>query len=80
MGAGALTRLAFESPGRFERLVFYLPARTQAHLAAMADAINDLPRLTELVGAELPVAVRQGPEARRYVTEPCGQIGPGCVR
>ena len=79
MGAGALGRLLADTPDRFERVVFYLPApldgvrsaaavaRTERLLAAVAS--GDPAMLTEAVAAELPNSVRDTPAGRGYLRQ-----------
>lgn len=77
MGAGALSRLVAESPDRFRRLVFYLPAvldvpraaSARARLDALASAIaaGSPARVAEVVAAEVPEALRATPAARNFV-------------
>lgn len=73
MGAGALTALLAETPDRFGRVVFFLPAvldrprSDRDRVTAMADAIDagDTAALVALLHAELPdgVAGRPGVDA-----------------
>lgn len=77
LGAGALTALLAETPDRFARLVFFLPAvldqprrdATRISLAAMADAIDagDTAALLALLHAELPVGVAGRPGVDAWV-------------
>lgn len=78
MGAGALTRLLADTPDRFERAVFFLPAVLDAvrddvgreQLAAMAAAVTaaDLDELVRLLHAELPDTVQGLPGVAAWVT------------
>lgn len=75
LGAAVLCHLVAAHPGRFERLVFFLPAvldeprpaATQARLAALLS--RDPARLTEAVSAEIPAPARGTPAARAYLTQ-----------
>jgi pimeloyl-ACP methyl ester carboxylesterase len=79
LGAGALCRLLAQTPDRFERLVFFLPAvldevrpapaasRTQALLEAVE--ADDAPTAATLLSSEIPASLRDRPAAWRYVRE-----------
>lgn len=79
LGAGALTRLVADSPSRFERLVFFLPAvldrprpaDAQGRFAALADALEagDDERLSDVVGLEVPPGFAGSAAARTYVRQ-----------
>ncbi|WP_205752691.1 alpha/beta fold hydrolase [Cryptosporangium phraense] len=79
LGAGALTRLVADRPGRFERLVFFLPAAldrprpadARDRFAALAAALDDgdLDRLAAVVTLEVPEASVGTPAARAYVRQ-----------
>lgn len=84
LGAGALCRLLAESPNRFDRLVFYLPAaldqrppdgarRRLAGMLAAAQA-QDVNQVSEAIYAELPPAVRGSQQAWRYLTSRLDQL------
>jgi pimeloyl-ACP methyl ester carboxylesterase len=74
LGAGALLRLLTQTPDRFERLAFVLPAALDRgrsdgateRLDRLADAMRagDVPRLTELLLHEVPVELREHRAAR----------------
>lgn len=74
LGAGVLCHLVAAHPGRFERLVFLLPAvldqpraaATRTRLAALLS--RDPARLAEMVSAEIPAPARDTPAARTYLT------------
>jgi 3-oxoadipate enol-lactonase len=77
LGAGALCRLLADSPDRFERLVFYLPAwldgdsgPVRRRLAALLGAARsqDVGIVSDAVYQELPPPVRHSPQAWSYVT------------
>ncbi len=79
LGAGALCRVLAQTPERFEKVVFYLPAaldevrpaavaaRTRALLEAV-DA-DDAPAAAALLSADIPPALRDRPAAWRYIRE-----------
>ncbi len=84
LGAGALCRLLADSPDRFERAVFFLPAvldtprppgaaaRLTRLLAAVA--AGDRAAVAGSVAAEVPVAVRDTPAARAFVRQRVEQL------
>jgi 3-oxoadipate enol-lactonase len=79
LGAGALCRLLAQTPDRFERVVFYLPAaldevrnsaataRTRALLEAVET--DDAPAAAILLSSDIPAALRDRPAAWRYIRE-----------
>jgi pimeloyl-ACP methyl ester carboxylesterase len=77
MGGGALVRLLADTPRRFERLVFFLPAVLDTpppqaeldRLAAMADAVDagDVEALVRMLRSDLPPAVRDLPAAEDWL-------------
>ncbi len=79
MGAGALARLLSVTPGRFERVVFLLPAvldqprppAQMSRLRALLEAVSDEDAATAatLLAAEIPMALRDRPASWRYVRE-----------
>ncbi|MEV6813831.1 alpha/beta hydrolase [Micromonospora sp. NPDC051296] len=79
LGAGALCRLLVESPERFERLVFFLPAAldqprgpvARARLTELLEAVEsgDASAVAEVVAAELPSAVRNTPAGWAYLRQ-----------
>ncbi len=79
LGAGALCRLLAQTPDRFERLVFFLPAvldqarppAAMARIRALLDAVaaDDAPAAASLLAAEIPMALRDQPASWRYVRE-----------
>jgi pimeloyl-ACP methyl ester carboxylesterase len=79
MGAGALARLLVQTPDRFQRVVFVLPAvldepRPAAQLArirALLEAVSDEDAATAatLLAAEIPMALRDRPQSWRYIRE-----------
>ncbi|GAB7049737.1 alpha/beta fold hydrolase [Catenuloplanes indicus] len=84
MGAAALARLLAESPGRFERVVFFLPIpvaeprgdalrdRIETLLATVQD--GDLAAIAEAVSAELPPSVRNTPAGWGYLRQRVEQL------
>ena len=85
MGAAALTRLLADTPHRFDRLVFFLPAvidrlrgaQTLTRLAALADAVTsgDSAALEREVRRELPERIRDQPAAVDYVRQRAASLG-----
>jgi pimeloyl-ACP methyl ester carboxylesterase len=79
LGAGALCRLLAQTPDRFERVVFYLPAvldeprpaAAMARARALLEAVeaDDAPTAATLLSAEIPASMRDRPAAWRYVRE-----------
>ena len=79
LGAGALCRLLAQTPDRFEKVVFYLPAvldevrptaaatRTKALLEAVQ--AEDAAAIATLLAAEIPTSLRERPAAWRYIRE-----------
>ncbi|HEX6872323.1 MAG TPA: alpha/beta hydrolase, partial [Micromonosporaceae bacterium] len=73
MGAGALCQLLTQTPDRFDRLVFFLPAvldeprppAAMARLRALLDAVedDDAPTAAGLLSTEIPVSMRDRPPA-----------------
>jgi pimeloyl-ACP methyl ester carboxylesterase len=84
LGAGALCRLLVESPERFDRVVFYLPAvldeprspAVRQRLDDLLDAIEsgDESELAEEVSRELPPAVRNTPAGWAYLRQRLEQL------
>jgi 3-oxoadipate enol-lactonase len=76
LGAAALVRMLADTPDRFERVVFFLPAvldrprddAATARLPAIAAAIRhgDEGGLADLLVAELPAGVRDRPDVLAY--------------
>jgi len=79
LGAGALCRLLAQTPDRFERLVFFLPAvldearppAATARTRALLEAVeaDDAPAAATLLSTDIPIALRDRPAAWRYVRE-----------
>ena len=84
LGAAALCRILAESPGRFERVVFFLPGvlderrppvaneRLDNLLAAIAG--RDASAVAEQVAVELPPAVRNTPAGWAYLRQRLDQL------
>jgi 3-oxoadipate enol-lactonase len=79
LGAGALCRLVAQTPDRFERLVFFLPAvldearpaAAMARTTALLEAVeaDDAPTTASLISSEIPAGLRDRPASWRYVRE-----------
>jgi 3-oxoadipate enol-lactonase len=79
LGAGALSRLLVDSPDRFDRVVFFLPAaldtprpaRARERLAALLAAMDadDVVALADLIGQEVPAAVRDTPAGWAFIRQ-----------
>ncbi|ADU08316.1 MULTISPECIES: alpha/beta fold hydrolase [Micromonospora] len=84
LGAGALCRLLAESPERFEKLVFFLPAvldtprgeAARARLTGLLDAVaeGDASALADAVSLELPPSVRNTPAGWAYLRQRLDQL------
>ena len=84
LGAGALARLLIDSPQRFDRVVFFLPAAFDAgrpsaarqRIAELVTAVNegDVSGVAEIVAAETPVQVRNTPAAWGYLRTRIDQL------
>jgi pimeloyl-ACP methyl ester carboxylesterase len=79
LGAGALCRLLSQTPDRFERVVFFLPAVLDepraaagtARMRALVEAVTaeDGPTTATLLAGDIPPSMRERPAAWRYVRE-----------
>jgi len=79
LGAGALCRLLAQTPDRFDRAVFFLPAvldepRSAAGLSrlrSLVDAVaaEDGPATAALLAGEIPLSLRERPASWRYVRD-----------
>jgi pimeloyl-ACP methyl ester carboxylesterase len=84
LGAGALCRALVESPERFDRVIFFLPAvldepRPPAARARMADLLDavesgEVSAVAEEVCLELPMAVRNTPAGWAYLRQRLDQL------
>lgn len=84
LGAGALCRLLLESPERFDRVVFFLPAvldeprapAARERLTDLLDAVEtgDVSAIAEQVSLELPAAVRNTPAGWAYLRQRLDQL------
>ncbi|MEU5906480.1 alpha/beta hydrolase [Micromonospora sp. NPDC047467] len=84
LGAGALCRLLAESPERFEKLVFFLPAVldqprgpvARERLTALLEAVEsgDASAVADVVSLELPPAVRNTPAGWAYLRQRLDQL------
>jgi pimeloyl-ACP methyl ester carboxylesterase len=84
LGAGALCRLLAESPERFEKLVFFLPAvldrpggeTARARIGDLLTAVEsgDASAVAEVVAMELPPAVRNTPAGWAYLRQRLDQL------
>ncbi|HEY3008227.1 MAG TPA: alpha/beta hydrolase [Micromonosporaceae bacterium] len=84
LGAGALCRLLADSPSRFDRVVFFLPAvldqprpaAARARLTALLDAIasGDPSAVADAVASEAPASVRNTPAAWAYLRHRIDQL------
>ena len=84
LGAGALCRLLADNPGRFTRVVFFLPAvldeprpiATQQRLVALLDAIatGDAATVAEVISQEAPLQVRNTPAVWAFLRQRLDQL------
>jgi 3-oxoadipate enol-lactonase len=84
LGAGALCRLLLESPDRFEKLVFFLPAVldkprgpvARQRLTDLLDAVadGDASAVADVVSLEVPTAVRNTPAGWAYLRQRLDQL------
>ncbi|HEX5594776.1 MAG TPA: alpha/beta hydrolase [Micromonosporaceae bacterium] len=84
LGAGALCRLLAQSPERFERVVFFLPAvldesrpdAARSRLVELLEAVEtgDAGDVAEAVSPELPSAVRNTPAGWAYLRQRIDQL------
>jgi 3-oxoadipate enol-lactonase len=84
LGAGALCRLLADSPRRFDRVVFFLPAAldeprpaaARQRLTRLLDAVGtgDLGAVADAVAGEAPPAVRNTPAAWTYFRQRIDQL------
>lgn len=84
LGAGALCRLLADSPDRFEKLVFFLPAvldtprgpAARQRLTDLLDAVGsgDASAVADVVALELPTAIRNTPAGWAYLRQRLDQL------
>jgi 3-oxoadipate enol-lactonase len=84
LGAGALCRLLAESPERFDRVVFFLPAAldeprpaaARQRVTRLLDALEegDLSAVADAVAGEAPPGVRNTPAAWAYFRQRIDQL------
>ncbi|TNH21653.1 alpha/beta hydrolase [Micromonospora orduensis] len=84
LGAGALCRLLAESPERFEKLVFFLPAVldeprgpvARERVTDLIEAVEsgDASAVADVVSLELPAAVRNTPAGWAYLRQRLDQL------
>ncbi|MGC4856360.1 alpha/beta fold hydrolase [Micromonospora sp. DT4] len=83
LGAGALCRLLSESPERFEKLVFFLPAVLDQPRLVAGERVNalleavesgDASAVADVVSLELPAAVRNTPAGWAYLRQRLDQL------
>jgi 3-oxoadipate enol-lactonase len=84
LGAGALTRLLADNPGRFERAVFFLPAvfdsprPAAAHerLTALLEAIEagDAAAVADVISQEIPSQLRNSPPVWAFLRQRLDQL------
>ncbi|GAA1887936.1 alpha/beta fold hydrolase [Asanoa iriomotensis] len=84
LGAGALARLVADSPDRFDRLVFFLPAvldlprpaAVKARLTALATAVaaGDVASVADAISVEIPPNLRGTPAVWSYLRQRIDQL------
>nr|BFE63664.1 3-oxoadipate enol-lactonase [Dactylosporangium thailandense] len=84
LGAGALTRLLADNPGRFERAVFFLPAvldapraaAAQERLSALLEAIEagDAASVADVISQEIPAQLRNSPPVWAFLRQRLDQL------
>ncbi|HTJ35201.1 MAG TPA: alpha/beta hydrolase [Dactylosporangium sp.] len=84
LGAGALTRLMADNPGRFERAVFFLPAvldaprpaAAQERLGALLEAIEagDAAAVADVISQEVPAQMRNTPSVWAFLRQRLDQL------
>jgi pimeloyl-ACP methyl ester carboxylesterase len=84
LGAGALCRVLADSPERFDRVVFLLPAvldeprpnPARARLTALLDAVDagDVNALADALSTEIPFTVRNTPASWAYLRQRIDQL------
>ncbi|MFG1870224.1 alpha/beta fold hydrolase [Micromonospora arborensis] len=84
LGAGALSRLLAESPERFDKLVFFLPAVldeprgpvARERITDLLEAVEsgDASAVADVVSLEMPAAVRNTPAGWAYLRQRLDQL------
>jgi hypothetical protein len=84
LGAGALCRLLADDPGRFDRVVFFLPAvldtprapAARERLAALLDALaeGDAARIAGVLAQDIPPSLRNNPSAWSFLRQRMEQL------
>jgi pimeloyl-ACP methyl ester carboxylesterase len=84
LGAGALCRLLADNPGRFDRVVFFLPAvldtprpaAARERLTALLEAVEsgDAGAVSEVISQEVPPPLRHTPAAWAYFRQRLDQL------
>jgi len=83
LGAGALCRLLAQSPSRFDRVVFFLPATldtdrppARQRFTELLTTVTegDVSGVAEVIAAETPVTVRNTPAAWAYLRQRIDQL------
>jgi pimeloyl-ACP methyl ester carboxylesterase len=84
MGAGALARLLADNPGRFERVVFFLPAvldsprpaAAQERLGALLESIEagDAAAVADVISQEIPAQLRNSPPVWAFLRQRLDQL------
>lgn len=84
LGAGALCRILWESPERFDRVVFFLPSvldeprptTAKDRLAELLDSVaeGDAGAVAEAVAVELPPAIRDTPVGWAFLRQRVDQL------
>jgi pimeloyl-ACP methyl ester carboxylesterase len=84
LGAGALTRLLADNPGRFERAVFFLPAvldsprpaAAQERIGALLEAIkaDNAASVADVISQEIPAQMRSTPSVWAFLRQRLDQL------
>ncbi|MEV6923609.1 alpha/beta hydrolase [Dactylosporangium sp. NPDC051485] len=84
LGAGALTRLLADNPGRFDRAVFFLPAVLDAprpaaahqRITALLEAIGagDAAAVADVISQEIPAQMRNTPSVWAFLRQRLDQL------
>jgi len=84
LGAGALCRLLADDPGRFDKVVFFLPAvldtprapAARERLTALLDALadGDAAHIAAVLSQEIPPSLRNNPSAWSFLRQRMEQL------